>query len=395
MTGKVKRSFTIVHRYFWPQNYPYATMLKDIAETVGGSYQDVLVLSSQHEDQDQERRKSNFDQTQFRFDVLNMEPERHLGILGKALSMARYVFWLGLQLLSSKSDVVMVATTPPIFAAVCVRWVAKIKKFKYIYHCQDIHPEAMSVNGDIKSQWLYRLLKKLDKKNVDAAAKVIVLSEDMKRTLALRGSDVSHVEIINNFIFDYSDAPSSLDSEKVKFLFAGTMGRFQNLEMLVRSLDRVRGRSDVEFHFMGDGAAKSKLESLKAELSLDNVFFHDHRSVEEALDAMNSSHFGIVSLAKGVSKVAYPSKTMMYLGSGLPILALVDRDSEIFSFINENKLGLAVEPDSVESISKAIEELLSVDDSSVYSRDRVKRIANEYFSKKVILEKFSKALVNV
>ena len=43
--GKSNLRVLVLHRYFWPQAYPYAQMLKDITETISSKHT-VSVLSS-------------------------------------------------------------------------------------------------------------------------------------------------------------------------------------------------------------------------------------------------------------------------------------------------------------------------------------------------------------
>ena len=392
MIGSEDRHLFIIHRYFWPQNYPYAIMLKNITETVAKNFDQITVLSTEQESGELFTRRAWADSKNICLKTLKMGSERRRGLFYKLLNMAKYSFWIFLQLLVSKPSVVMVATTPPILIAAIVRWLSYLKGYKYIYHCQDIHPEAMLYNNNIRPGMVYNILINIDKKNIDHAFKVITLSEDMRQSLGRRGCKIDHVHLINNFIFKKSKEAVNVDTTKTTFLFAGNLGRLQNLDILFEALVPFKNFDNVSFNFMGSGALEDKLQKFVKENELHNVHFLGQRSVNEAVKAMRESDFGIVTLSKGITGVAYPSKTMIYLGNGLPILALIDSGTELSRFINDNRLGISVAPTSVKKIVSAIEELISKSNDDCFSKERVTDLADMYFGEKVILNKFLKVI---
>ncbi|ATX82004.1 Glycosyltransferase involved in cell wall bisynthesis [Mariprofundus ferrinatatus] len=317
---------------------------------------------------------------------------RGLSPVRKIIDALYFGIWVFIGLLRHRPTLAMVATTPPVIMGAIVRWASKLGGFEYIYHCQDIHPEAMKLNGNLSQGWVYRWLSFLDKNNVNQALHVIVLSNDMKKTLLKRGCRIDHVKIINNFVFEKPEEPKSTslkNNSVVHFLFAGTMGRFQNLDLLIDAIMRYKDRTDVEFYFMGDGVCRKALESRIRSNDIHNVFFLGQKSVHEAISAMANADFGIVSLAPNISEVAYPSKTMMYLSNGLPLFSIVDKGTELFDFINENGLGIAVTPDSIDEVENAIERAINLHKEKFFVKADVAKIAELHFGKKVVLDKFA------
>jgi glycosyltransferase involved in cell wall biosynthesis len=393
MIGRNNASFTILHRYFWPQNLPYARMLKDIAETaVSGGYK-VSVMSSKPQGNDALRGQSEWGEAnKINLRLLGLGNETGQPFYIKVLLSVYYAFWVFWRLLCDRPDMVMVATTPPVIVAAVVRWVTTLYGGQYIYHCQDIHPEAMCLNENIGKGFIYRVLLWLDKKNVDEALHVIVLSEDMKKTLVCRGCKSDHIKIINNYIFECSpeDTNTGREDQKVRFLFAGGIGRFQNLEFLFDAIEVFSENNDVEFHFMGDGPMLDKLRGRARKSNLDNVIFLGRQPVQAALIAMQNADVGIVSLSPGIAHVAYPSKTMMYLGNGLPLLTLIDANTELFNFIEVNDLGRAVSLEHKDAVVEAIDDLIRKGRPSKQRRGEIKALAYEVFGKKSTLEKFSR-----
>ena len=384
----------VLHRYFWPQAYPYAQMLKDIVEKLASKHTVSVLTTDSGGSDEKELRKEWSISENINIQALSLKSEKRAGLAKKAFNSVYFSFWIFYQLLTAKVDVVMVATTPPVIIAMIVRWVSYLRGFKYIYHCQDIHPEGMFLGGNIQKGLKYSTLLSIDKKNINAAWKVITLSKDMKQTLFERGCKTSHINIINNFIFKNDDlsfiSPSIKDTKnnKLHFLFAGSLGRLQNLDVLMQSLVLLKHRDDIRFTFMGDGVMFKKMTLCKEKNQLDSVEFLGQRSLQEAVTAMQMADIGVVSIGSNISSVAYPSKTMMYLGNGLPILALVDENTEIFEFINNNKIGKAIAPTSAENIARVLEVFTDELKNSPIDKPHVKNIAEATFSKDVILPQF-------
>jgi hypothetical protein len=64
---------------------------------------------------------------------------------------------------------------------------------------------------------------------------------------------------------------------------------------------------------------------------------------------------GLVSLSPGLSRYAFPSKVWTYLSADLPILGLVERESDLDRFVSAERLGTCVPIDSpVDKIVQAI-----------------------------------------
>jgi colanic acid biosynthesis glycosyl transferase WcaI len=384
---------TIVHRYFWPLEYPYAQMLKDISEKLVASGHDVSIITATDSFNNtrvlRQQWKKN---TNVIIKELVLGSEKNKSILRKGINAIYYGLWVGFSLLRNKTDIVMVATTPPIIMAAIVRFLSYFFGFRYVYHCQDIYPETLLINNMIKDGFFYQALKKIDKKNVDKAWKVITLSDDMKNTFKERGCKSDHINVINNYAYHNNISLKNMKNKPknvIRFLFAGSLGRLQNLELLMNALIMFKKRTDVEFIFVGDGFMRKEMNEIKENNKLDNVKLLGQVSLEEAVSFMNSSDFGIVSISQGIHQVAYPSKMVMYIGNGLPVFAIVESDSEISRFLRDNKVGLSVSPNTVEGVSAGIENAINAYNRGDIDIDNVSFISEQCFGKDLTLSKFS------
>ena len=73
-----------------------------------------------------------------------------------------------------------------------------------------------------------------------------------------------------------------------------------------------------------------------------NVKFLGYKSYDLAKDLISNSDLGLVSLIPNMYKFAYPSKTMSYLEQGIPILATLEKESDLGKDIKKDKFGFVV-----------------------------------------------------
>src|SRR5690606_33624762 len=125
---------------------------------------------------------------------------------------------------------------------------------------------------------------------------------------------------------DLERLPFQWPDERFVLLFAGNIGRFQGLDVLIGAMEKLRDRSDIRLVMMGDGAEKDRLARMSEEAGA-RVSFVGHHSVEVAKLAMRRASSGFVSLIPELYRYAYPSKTMTYLEQGCPVLVAVEPES--------------------------------------------------------------------
>lgn len=343
------QNVAITHRYFWPQNYPYADMLREITEALVDRGHHPTVLSALPPD-DHERRQRIDWAREHGMDThsVDLGDVRNAHPLRKITSHVRYAAWIFRQLLSTRPDTTWVASTPPVIAGLAVRWASRLTGGRYIYHLQDVHPEALMAKRSEHSPGpLMRLARAVDRRTVESAQVSIVLSEDMRQTVLDRGIDpaTTDIRVINNFV-RLPDAPeplTPLTSEgPFRMLFAGGIGPFQQLNLVMEVARNLQPHDDLVFDIMGDGPSRAQLEADFG--GLPHVNFLGQRPRRDAHAAMCRASCGIVSLLPQVTRVAYPSKVIAYRAYGLPMFALVDPSSDLARELRSS--GVAYVPDT-------------------------------------------------
>lgn len=352
-----------IHRYYWPDTPPYAAMLRRIVKYWVDEGHNVDVLSSQPSykaelDNKRMPRRDRLDGSRVLRLPLPSEAGRPLIRLLNALRLCWSVLLNAVFL--RRYDVIMISTAPPVLGGVAASLAARLTGARFIYHCMDLHPEIGRISGEFRRPLIYTTLSILDAWSCRRASPVVVLSEDMMNALRERpGGESWDIKVLNNFSLpsdDHSDdeiLPFEVDRAKFTLLFAGNIGRFQGLDVLMEAMLALRDHEDIELVLMGEGTERTRLEELAKEAGA-RVHFVGHQPVSVAKKAMREVDVGFVSLIPGLYRYAYPSKTITYLEQGCPVLVAVELQSRLARDIVDNELGLAVPPNDAKALATAI-----------------------------------------
>lgn len=383
----MSRHIVLVHRYFVPDTPTYAAILGDLAQHMGEHRFRVTVLTCQPSynrgvvRRAAAREQSNPGIRVVRFPVL----DDRSSTFAKGVNL----LWFCVRLLGSlprvrDADILMAASTPPVVVAATVSWMARRVGARFVYHKQDVYPEVTVALGRGDGP-VAKAARVIDGRTDRRSDRVVVLSDDMAETVAARGVSRDRIRVINNFD-PWREAPHADEApprgrQELQVVFAGNLGRFQALETVFEAVRRLRN-DPIRFHFFGQGALSARLKSLVEEQRLDRVEIHGYRSPDVVAGFLASeADLGIVSLAPGVIRAAYPSKTLSYLRQGTPILAMVEGDSDLARTVREANVGVQVEPGDVAGMVSALRRI-ALDPSLLWgARARARQLYTREFSR--------------
>ena len=364
----------LTHRYFWPDTAPYAAMLRSIAEGLAEAGHEVRVFASRPSYRGSASAPAREILGKLRVRRTWVFRENRANPIIRALNVLLYCGGLFVHILRTRPELVTASTFPPVIAGWSASLAAHVVGARFIYHMQDIHPEVSKYSGGWLGRGLpLRLLTWLDNQTLRRASAIVVLSEDMANTLRARGVGDLPTHVINNFLLDSFDDASPPTTElrkapgKRRVIFAGNLGRFQNLLVLAEGVARCFDQHpEVELFFLGDGAA---LPDLKARWSgHPQVRFGPYLPFAQARALIAESDVGLVSLTPDIYRVSYPSKVLTYLGLGVPVLAVVESTSMLAHAIRSNGLGTVPDAPTPIAIGDALHMLLN--DSNVRAKVR-------------------------
>lgn len=344
MTDVPSRRILVIYRYFWPDSAPNSYLLDAICGWLSEAGHKVSVLSG-YPTYDAEASKSNRPKSEVRNGVeitrQRLFPEKSILRLINVVLFSLWCFWR--VLFSRGIDIVWVGTTPPVILAFFVTIAAKIRGIKTIYQMQDVHPEIAIATNQLRLNYLTRILIAVDNFTIRVSDVVSVLSSDMANFVATRSGREKPILIVNNFAIgsDQTLAKSVYSSGPIKFVYAGNIGRFQNLERIVQVFSKLP-EGTATLTIIGDGKAKKSVCESIERCDAKNVSVLDKVSPTAVFKMLTSFDVGVISLDDGLYKLAFPSKTHTYLSAGLYIFSFIESSSELAEVTRKRELGASV-----------------------------------------------------
>lgn len=141
-------------------------------------------------------------------------------------------------------------------------------------------------------------------------------------------------------------------SDKFIVIFIGTLGHFNNPEILIDCARRLE-RTKVLFVIAGDGELYDKIEKEASKIS--NVVLLGWLNQEEILALLDIAHIGICPTPVK-REDAFHNKVFLYLSAGLPIISAFE--GELKETMEKKQFGLYYEPGNIDMLTSIFEELM-------------------------------------
>ena len=332
----------IVSRSFWPENPATGEALLLLAESLSENAQ-AVVITQVAKDFPEKLQQAQRGQG-VKFSTLPSLTNSSSHMLLRIVELLLFTVFVFCSLCWHRPDKVYVATNPPIFTPLAVRLYCGLFGKKFVYHLQDIHPEATQVVTG-KTNWVERLLRKIDVKTTRKAATVITLTEQMKSYITQRtGQKLPFVLLDNPSVQGAAQETDVAVERKKGFVYCGNAGRLQRIPLLLAAIERYLNEGgQLPFVFAGGGVYKSAIEKLANQF--EQVSYLGVLPADQAAAVLRSYSFGLMPIDDEVTNYAFPSKSSSYVFSGCQVVAICGADTSVAQWVHDNQLGFVAEPD--------------------------------------------------
>ena len=233
------------------------------------------------------------------------------------------------------------------------------------FNVQDIFPYNAAFSGSLKAGSLpFKVLARIQRYAYQKADHVITISEDMRDLLIADGAPEEKVEVIYNWSYrdtpydpqevDRTAARKLFPAETFNVVYAGNIGRMQNVDILLKTAALMQDTKDVVFHILGDGAYKNKLEKFAREQGLANVVFHPMQSSDQAPALYMTADVNVIPLVKDVYRTALPSKTATCLACGKPIIFCIGKEAKFAQLAEKEASCICLDSDDPQALKDAV-----------------------------------------
>lgn len=220
---------------------------------------------------------------------------------------------------------------------------------RFILNVQDIFPQNAIDLGVLNNPLLIRLFEWIERRAYRRADQIVVHSESNRQFLIERkGLSPQKVHRIHNWVELAPPDPGAAQAGfrarhnlegKFVFVFGGVIGPSQGLELLVEAARKIREHQDIVLVFIGDGTEKPRLVAMARSFGLTNILFlpfMDKKAYDAALAELD---VGLVCLSSKNQTPVVPGKILGYMAASMPILALLNKESDGLGIIEEAGCG--------------------------------------------------------
>lgn len=273
---------------------------------------------------------------------------------------------------------VYVVISPPLFLGLGAFFVSRILRRPFVFHVQDLQPDAALGLGMIKPGPAVRALYVLEKWSYRSAALVSGISQGMLDAFAGKGVPARKIVYYPNWIPDAAASPSlrasgasfraeyKIPATTPLIAYSGNVGMKQGLEVVVDAAALARTESTnagnssrALWAICGEGAAKPALEEKSRAKGIDEVRLYSLQPDNLYHALLGEADICLITQQRGTGQFFFPSKLLSILQYGRPVLAVADETSELARAVHQGKFGAVVAPGDAPALLRAAQSMLS------------------------------------
>ena len=264
----------------------------------------------------------------------------------------------------------VIATSPQFFCGWAGTISSIVKWCPFLLEIRDIWPESIIAVGAMKKGLATRFLEVLEKWMYKSANHIVAVGEGYKQAILKRAPKLTNISVVTNGVDLDKFQPRVADQEFLdawklngKFVcaYVGTIGMAHGLRVVVEAAEMLRqkGRDDIKFCLVGDGANRVMLEKAVQEKGLQSYIAFTGRLPKEKMSSvMASSNTLLIHLRKcDLFTTVIPSKMFEAMAMGKPIIMGVDGEAR--DIVTTSGSGINMRPDEASDLVDAVCELAS------------------------------------
>lgn len=290
-------------------------------------------------------------------------------------------------------DLILLPTPPITLLPVVKRLKRKSNAFVYLI-LRDIFPQnAVDIGLLSKKSPFYYYFRNIEKKLYAEVDSIGCMSQkNIEYITAHNPSIVDKVHILRNWQnADFSEEShkenlkESLNlKEKFVVFYGGNMSKPQKISNLIPLIKEYQHNDKIIFYFIGKGTEKVSFAKKIEKQKLKNVYIQDALSRKEYNKILSIADVGLVTLDESFTIPNIPSKSISYLFSGIPILALVDKNTDFGPWVEKKiQSGFWTEATDIKKAKKTLDLLINSATLRLEMGERGKKYAHKHLTPQV------------
>jgi colanic acid biosynthesis glycosyl transferase WcaI len=277
-----------------------------------------------------------------------------------------FVFTSTLRALSLPQPEVYVVISPPLLLGVAAWIVGKIKRAPFVFHVQDMQPDAAVGLGMLKPNWFTRALYALEAFAYRHAARVSGITRGMLKTFQRKGVPESKLIYFPNAI-DLKTAATEaaggdfrsrhgFAADDFLAVYAGNLGVKQGLEVLLETAPLLRNPR-IRLLVCGDGAQREALAARAREMKLPNFSMLPLQAGANYHALLSNADLCFITQQAGAGNSFFPSKLLGLVAASKPVVTVASPECELALSLVEGEFGVNVPPGRPKELAELLDAL--------------------------------------
>jgi len=259
--------------------------------------------------------------------------------------------------------------TNPLFLPLAIPYfkMAGVKSITLL--CYDLFPQNLMVQAGPGFRILLRILSLLYRASYKLCDNIIVVGRDMREEFVKKGFSKINLHYIPNWgerVSSDSETCHFGADSKLRLLFFGNLGQFQGIPELLDQICHVK-RKNVDFIFVGGGENQIVIQEHAKQDK--RIKYLGQVPMSEREKIYKTAHLSIISVRPGMKGLCVPSKCYFALANRHPILAMVEKNSEIDLLCSDLDCGWVIDYDDCNSMNNILDGI----DEDVF-RDKLNKV---------------------
>lgn len=300
----------------------------------------------------------------------------------------------------SKTDIIFVHHTSPIFIGIPAVWLKRIKGAKLFFWNLDLWPESVTAAGNVTNKWVLGGLESLVAWIYNHCDIIFISSKRFEPSIRQKLINSIQISYLPNWAEDsftkersyHNEQLASLNPDTLKIMFAGNMGEAQDFQTLIEIIDAAKNWP-IDWVFVGDGRKRNWfINELEQRKLMGSVHWLGRHPVESMPYFYSNADVMLVSLKnEPIFNLTLPAKIQSYMIAAKPILAMLNGEGH--DLITEVGCGWVSPAGNIQAGIDTVQQLIAQSHDQLAERgQKGKRYYEVNFSKAVVLEKLTAAI---
>lgn len=347
----------------------------------------------------------------YRTDLINGVPVHRcwhfvppqVSALKRILHEASFIATSTLRQLVLKRPDVYVAVSPPLLLGAASWLVGAIKGAPFIFHVQDMQPDAAVGLGMLREGWFIKALYGLEAFAYRSAARVSGITQGMLVKFRRKGVPEHKLVYFPNAIAlagAESSPPRGAFRSKNGFradeflaVYAGNLGVKQGLDVLTAAAQLLRD-ARIRIVICGDGAQRDVLAEQIRTLQLPNVSLLPLQAGDNYRSLLADADLCFITQQSGSGNSFFPSKLLGLLAQSKPVITVADPESELAEAAVAGGFGMNIPPGRPEELAQVLD-TIAADPARLQRYGAAGRVYVQQFEKNHVFESFLAELTRV